>query len=388
MAYETQKQLIQQIFGEMGAAGSTAQAQQYLTAHLDDMASRIASGSTSPESLWNEFRYSPYFAKPINLDGKTYLQPVPVSELRASPYFNPANAETTQIVSSEPGAQPMTVLKEQLPLYQQAYGGALRINGVDTTFGYKQVGDTSSGQRILNSQMASNYMPGGSTVGASGQSGNGQLPESANKVLDILQEHITNGIINPDVKVDSNLIDSYLKQAKEEMAPYYKQLFDQANQDLQTGFRQIGEDLASNERSLEKSYGQELQSTQESLARRGLTSSTIRSDAEKSLVDSTQAAIEAGRRQAERQAMSLGTAGERQVGSANLSKLPGINEAPKPILNQPGIYSFAKPTTTRDLFNPVGSTTGTLEQDRLAAEQKRKLELTNNEREFRSINTI
>lgn len=214
------------------------------------------------------------------------------------------------------------------------------------------------------------------------------LPQSAEKVLDILQDHIATTPINPDVQISDDMIKKFYEQAKTELEPYYGQLFKQAQNDLTIGFKQIGEDLNARERALESDYGKNLENIQEDAASRGLTFSSVRDKNEKNLAEQTQVAIEEGRRAAERQALSLGTQGERQLGSANLPNLPGINEAPTPILNKPGVYSFAKPTGVRDLFKPIGSTTGKLEQDKLAEIEKRKLDLTNEERKLRSLNTI
>lgn len=203
-----------------------------------------------------------------------------------------------------------------------------------------------------------------------------------------MQDKIAQTPINPDVQISADMIQKFYQQAKTELEPYYGQLFKQAQDDLTIGFKQIGEDLAANERTLESNYGKNLENVQEDAASRGLTFSSIRNKNEQNLAEQTQAAIETGRREAERRALSLGTQGERQLGSANLPNLPGINEAPTPILNKPGVYSFAKPTGVRDLFKPIGSTSGKLEQDKLAAIESRKLDLTNQERAYRGLNTI
>lgn len=223
---------------------------------------------------------------------------------------------------------------------------------------------------------------------SSSQNYQSSLPKSVEKVLDVLQDKIAQTPINPDVQISADLIEKFYQQAKAELDPYYGQLFKQAQEDLIVGFKQIREDLTTQERNLESNYGKNLENIQEDAAARGLTFSSIRDKNEQSLVEQTQAAIEAGRREAERRARELGTQGERQIGTANLPTLSGINEAPTPILNKPGVYSFAKPTGVRDLFKPIGSTTGKLEQDKLAAVQSRKLDLTNQERAYRGLNTI
>lgn len=236
----------------------------------------------------------------------------------------------------------------------------------------------------------STYTPStsGNGSGNTGTNGSG-LPDSANKMLDVLQDKITNSVINPDVEINSTMIDGFLAQAKQELAPYYGQLFKQADEDLRVGFKQIGEDLASNEEQLGRKYGQDLQATQESLAARGLAFSGIRDKQENDLASQTKSAIEAGRREAERRALDLGTKGERLLGSSQFpTNLPTVNAAPTPITGQAGVYGFSNPSGTRQLFNSVGGTTGTLQQEQLEAEQARQRELTGNERTLRGAYTI
>lgn len=253
--------------------------------------------------------------------------------------------------------------------------------------GYKYPGQTNQNNNFSPTLFSSNPQPIIQNSPANPIS-NSSLPPSAEKVLDVLQDKIAQTPINPDVQISPEMIQKFYQQAKIELEPYYGQLFKQAQEDLTIGFKQIGEDLAANERTLETNYGKSLENVQEDAASRGLTFSSIRDKGEQTLAEQTQAAIENGRREAERRALSLGTQGERQLGSANLPNLPGINEAPTPILNKPGVYSFAKPTGVRDLFKPIGSTSGKLEQDKLAAIEGRKLDLTNQERAYRGLNTI
>ena len=195
-----------------------------------------------------------------------------------------------------------------------------------------------------------------------------QLPQSVQEiVLEILAEQAAKNPIPKTLEISPQVAASYLQQAKNRVEPEYKQYFDQAIADVQTGFRQLGEDVLAQERTLESKYGSQLGSLQENLARRGLTFSTERTRSEKSLAESTQAAIDAGRREAERKALTLGSTAERQIGSANLPLLPGINEPPKPILDLPGQYVFSKPTGTRSLYTPVPGTTGQLEYKKQGA---------------------
>jgi len=280
-----------------------------------------------------------------------------------------AGGQYVQMVS--PSGDVMPVLKSQEQVFLNS--------------GFKYPGQNSQNE---NSSVYYNDPPQNNNQQSTSTNSSFSLPSSAEKVLDVLQDKIAQTPINPDVQISADMIQKFYEQAKTELEPYYGQLFKQAQADLTTGFKQIGEDLATSERNLESNYGKSLENVQEDAASRGLTFSSIRDKNEQNLAEQTQAAIEAGRREAERRALSLGTQGERQLGSANLPNLPGINEAPTPILNKPGMYSFAKPTGVRDLFKPIGSTSGKLEQDKLAAIESRKLDLTNQERAYRGLNTI
>ncbi len=292
-------------------------------------------------------------------------------------YQSPQSTDTRSLTPTTQGAPSAPV-----PQFRDGLSDVQK-NGINALLGRIANGTVVGGQPSqtdidnLTYALGPNWKQYVPQVGAGGATGGqtGGNSQGTDQALDAITDHLTKTIINPDVEIGKDFTDQYLTQAKSELGPYYKQLIDQAQADVTNAFNNIGQDVAANERSLEKTYGQNLQSTQESLARRGLTDSTIRDTAEKTLADTTQAAIEAGRVQAQRQAMTAGTAGERYLGSTNMPKLPGINDAPTPILNQPGVYSFSKANTTRDLFSPVGGTTGTLQQDQLAATQKRVLDL-------------
>mgnify|MGYP001602615597 FL=1 len=118
-----------------------------------------------------------------------------------------------------------------------------------------------------------------------------------------------------------------------------------------------------------------------------MTFSTERTKGERSLAESTQAAIEAGRREAERKARTLGTEAERQVGSANLPELPGIDLPPEPIL-KPGQFISSKPTSTRSLYTPTGGIKGQLEYKKEGAAADLYNTYLLGEREKRGLTSI
>lgn len=232
---------------------------------------------------------------------------------------------------------------------------------------------TSAELRRLETSL---YSPGQATYNDRIQAG--KLPQSAEQALDVIAEQMAQ---NPPAV--GTTAGSYLAQAEKELGPHFSQLYSQAKQDIQTGFRQIGEDLQANERALGQQYGKNLEATQEEAARRGLTFSSKREGAEKDLLSQTQQAIEAGRKEAERRALSLGTEGERVLGSSNLPQLSQVANAPTPITGQAGVYGFSQGTGTRSLFQPTGNTTGTLEQRKLEDTEARAKELRNIDQEKR-----
>mgnify|MGYP001563946131 CR=1 FL=1 len=218
------------------------------------------------------------------------------------------------------------------------------------------------------------------------QTGQNYTPEEIKKAtLDAIAEYAA---ANPP-KVTSQLsqgeLDLYLKQAQERVNPEYAQYFEQARQDVLSGFQQLGQDLQVSERKLQSGFGSQLERTQENMASRGLTFSSIRDKAERTLQESTQAAIDAGRREAERRALDLGTAAERKLGSANLPTLPGVDEAPKPIIGTPGEFLFNKPTGTRSLYTPTGGQTGELAFKKIGATADLYNQYLQGEREQRGI---
>lgn len=220
------------------------------------------------------------------------------------------------------------------------------------------------------------------------QTNTANLPDSANKVLDAVTEHLVNGTINPDLKIDQGTVDSYLAEIKATSDPYFKQLFDQSQQDLQTGLGQIGQDLATGERKLATDYRATLASTQSNLASRGLTNSSIRNTQEKTLADTTQAAIEAGRQLAQRKALELGTNAERKLGSTNLGDLSpyNVNNAPTPQTGQPGVLGFNPGAGTRSLYTPTGNTLGTIQQDQTESNRVMLNQALGDQTKYRSLN--
>lgn len=232
---------------------------------------------------------------------------------------------------------------------------------------------------------------GGSTIGGIDTTG---MPPYMVEVLSGIQtladEMLAQGKrVNPDVVIDDATVQRFLEQAKTELGPYYRQQFQQTEDDLKVGFEQLKQDQAKRELALSKQYGQQLEQTQESYAQRGLTFGTARDKAEAGLADTYSSALEDAMTQSTRSGLELGTKGERTLGSANFPQIDtSVAAGTKPILNQPGVYGFNFGTSSRSLFNPIGGTTGTLERTRLFDEESRKQELTSAEREYRAANYL
>ena|SRR3990167_4091790 len=196
-----------------------------------------------------------------------------------------------------------------------------------------------------------------------------QLPDSTNKVLDAAVEAAINTPNKNDISAAQFADWATIFHANND--PYFQQLNKQSQQDLQTGLSQIGQDLATGERKLATSYGANLAATQANAASRGLTTSSIRNQQERTLADTTQAAIEAGRQEAQRRALELGTGIERKVGSTNLGDLSSYNigNAPTPQTGRPGLLGFNPSVGTRSLYTPTGGIIGSNQREQAAAQE-------------------
>ena len=218
-----------------------------------------------------------------------------------------------------------------------------------------------------------------------------QLPQSSQSLIDVIQNYLTsrpatNFRINPDLGVTEQDMTKFLTQAKQELQPYFGALFQQNVQDFQRGISQVAEDVGINERQLEAQANQQLGNLQENFARRGLTFSTARAQGEKSLLESTQQAIERGRREAVRRSLELGTSAERTLGSQNLPQIIGLEAPPQPII-KPGQLVFSRTPITSPLFTPTGGVTGSLQRQQLQDETARQRELRNISLEERGLYT-
>ena len=113
----------------------------------------------------------------------------------------------------------------------------------------------------------------------------------------------------------------------------------------------------------------------------------MRTRAEQELATQAGTALAENVQQTQRSAEDLGIKGEKYLGTSNLPTGRQIQTGATPITGQAGTYGIQTGTQARSLFAPTGGTTGTLEQDRLEAEEKRKRGLVSAERELRGYYT-
>lgn len=191
-------------------------------------------------------------------------------------------------------------------------------------------------------------------------------------------------VVNPNITIDDVTIKRFTDQAKAELAPFYKQTFDQADADIRKSIEQIKQDFGTQQRDLSQAFGQQLESTQQNFADRGLTFSSQRDTAEQKLAQDYNERAQAAAEAASRQAGSVGTQAERTLGSSNLPSLDTTVQTGSAVLGKPGVYGFTQNTGSRSLFTPVGNQTGSLERQKLFDEQQRVNELTANERQLRA----
>lgn len=194
-----------------------------------------------------------------------------------------------------------------------------------------------------------------------------------------------NKVLNPNVTIDDTIINKFMDQAKTELGPYYNQLFSQSQSDVKKELDRLSQDYTARERQLGLGYGKELESAQESYARRGLAFSSERQRTEQELAGQAKTTLEATQQAATRQAEDIGTKGERMLGSSMFpAGTAGITTGTRPITGMPGGYGFDIGKQTRQLFQPLGGVTGELGRSQMFDVEARKKQLLGSERELRS----
>lgn len=189
--------------------------------------------------------------------------------------------------------------------------------------------------------------------------------------------------VNPNITIDDSIIQKFKDIAKADAEPYYKQLFDQAEQDLKLAFQRTGQDYESEKRKLELSYGQNLEAAQGSFARRGLEFSSDRARAEQNLASQARSGLSALQIAGQRAYENVGLEAERNIGSSLFPNISSNVSTYEPSLGRPGVYGFQQ-TGTRSLFNPVGNVTGELQRKQLFDIENRTKDMTEAERQYRA----
>lgn len=185
-------------------------------------------------------------------------------------------------------------------------------------------------------------------------------------------------VVNPNLEITQEQMGKFLTQAKNELEPYYGQIFKETERDLGTGFEQIGREYQQTQEEIGRQYGQQLEQTQESFARRGLSDSSMRQQAEKEIGQTAQRQLGDIFYQTQQKSRQLGLKGERELGSQFFQNKPfGFNmqEMQVPQQMRPGIYGLSQLSPRYLGYTSAGGITGEQERQRLFDEQKRAREL-------------
>ena len=164
-------------------------------------------------------------------------------------------------------------------------------------------------------------------------------------VQDILESTIESGkTISPDFKFEEIDTEEFLRQAELSVAPEFKQKFANVKSDLVRGFQNIGVDLGIQLAGVERETEQARLTGREQLAGRGLTFSGRREQFETDVTEAGQRAEEASRLASGREAIRLGTQGERLAGTERLRGLDfGVGgQTPFALSQEPQIGSIER----------------------------------------------
>lgn len=303
------------------------------------------------------------------------------------------------ITSSDPQYSQLKDVPGSLQINPQTGAVVPSINGNIQTFADGSQLDLSTGLPIArNTQGAPSSsgtptVPQGSDIGSTitGVDTNGWT-EPMKQAYQAMSDYVTKltsqgKIVNPNITIDDSTIARFADQAKAELDPYYKQVFDQATQDVQTAISRAKEDYSTKEKGIASNFAQNLEGTQENYARRGLEFSSDRDKAEQQVRTQTQSDLDAAQRATTRSIQDISTQGERKIGSDGLPSLDtSLSFSSVSNQSRPGIYSLNPGTQTTRAFNPLGGVTGDIGRQQLFDTESRKNDLINNERQYRASN--
>ena len=162
-----------------------------------------------------------------------------------------------------------------------------------------------------------------------------QFQELYKTLSQYLQQLQQKGLaINPNIEITPDKIAQFLRQAENEISPYYKNQLKIARESFLRSVGYTSQELVRKEQELERQYGRELRGIGESAAEIGFAQSGRRIEAERELAEGTQREIEAGRRQLSFQAGTGARQFAQQFGG--LGTTPTIGGAPRVLAGQAG----------------------------------------------------
>ncbi len=170
-------------------------------------------------------------------------------------------------------------------------------------------------------------------------------------------------MINPYVEITPALAAQFLDQATKELSPYYQEQVTLAQKDLQRRQDYEVSTYGAQEQQMEREYGQNLDTTQETMAQKGFGYSGRRVVAEDRLAESAQAAIDAARRNLSYTMGDVASSAERQLGSAGVTAVgvPMLSSKPTVMAGQ---RTFARTGESSPLYSLTGGLLGEMEKSK------------------------
>lgn len=230
------------------------------------------------------------------------------------------------------------------------------------------------------------------------------IPSTGNATLDgmvqSLKKQLDNTVaagntINPDITISPDQVQKFIDQAKDEIEPYYQTIYTQIKGDLQRHAADISTELAATAGQTTDQFGRNLRTLRDNTTENGTTFSGERVRNETQLATDAQRSLDAAQRTAVSAATDAARAAESQVGSSNVSDItaptiqtPNIAGSFKPGQTTIASATTGLPSNSSALFSFSGGLSGTLEQQKLAAEKTREAELEKAYREQQARSTF
>lgn len=247
--------------------------------------------------------------------------------------------------------------------------------------------------RIVQMSDGSKQFLRGKYTGGSGNSetpvtsglrtGNPAFDEMVQAMEVVVRNRAKDGqIINTAIDISPEKVDEFLKQAQDEINPYYQSQFKIIKNSLNNTLGELQAQYNDTEATRSRDFGTTLKSNQTTLGEQGKAVSGDRVTSEKNLVDSTQQAESAAIRDLKYSAQSSANSAEQQIGSKNLQDVavPQAGSTDYAGGFTPG-QTFAQGLTFQqpksNIFALSGDITGTLEEQQKKDTLLRQQELKN-----------